>query len=125
MGRKPGSVMRCTCVKCGAIELRTGCTSGFKCRECEPVRYADSLQHQAHKAVANAIRTGALKAPTEFACADCGAPAIEYEHRDYYKPLDVEPVCRGCNLRRGPAVGAKDRVARHEKNFARALPETH
>jgi hypothetical protein len=25
-----------------------------------------------------------------------------YEHRDYTKPLQVEPVCRSCNALRGP-----------------------
>lgn len=36
-------------------------------------------------------------------CVDCGAPAKHYDHRDYLRPLDVEPVCVRCNLRRGPA----------------------
>ena len=33
-------------------------------------------------------------------CVDCGKPAHSYDHRDYEKPLDVEPVCRSCNRRR-------------------------
>jgi hypothetical protein len=37
-------------------------------------------------------------------CVDCGAGAQCYDHRDYHKPLQVEPVCRPCNVRRG--VGA-------------------
>lgn len=61
---------------------------------------------QAHFEVARAIRTGQLKPPREFCCADCGGVATEYDHRDYSKPLQVEPVCRGCNVRRGPAIGA-------------------
>jgi len=36
-------------------------------------------------------------------CVDCGAPATCYDHRDYSKPLDVEPVCWKCNAQRGPA----------------------
>lgn len=36
-------------------------------------------------------------------CVDCGAVATQYEHRNYGRPLDVEPVCRTCNVRRGPA----------------------
>ena len=54
--------------------------------------------------VAKAIRRGELRHPREFACADCGAQAIEYDHRDYNKPLEVFPVCRRCNLRRGRAI---------------------
>lgn len=38
-----------------------------------------------------------------IACVDCGAPAKHYDHRDYSRPLDVEPCCHSCNLRRGPA----------------------
>lgn len=37
-------------------------------------------------------------------CTDCGVPASQYDHRDYSRPLDVEPVCRSCNLRRGTAI---------------------
>lgn len=36
------------------------------------------------------------------ACVDCGEPAAVYDHRDYYKPMEVEPVCHRCNSRRGP-----------------------
>ncbi len=42
-------------------------------------------------------------------CADCGQPAVEYDHRDYMKPLDVAPVCRACNQARGD--GANKDVA--------------
>jgi len=50
-----------------------------------------------------------------IACVDCGKPATVYEHRDYTKPLDVEPVCSSCNRKRGPAEyfagGYKKRAA--------------
>lgn len=36
-------------------------------------------------------------------CIDCAEPAADYDHRDYDKPLEVEPVCRRCNQKRGPA----------------------
>lgn len=39
----------------------------------------------------------------EIQCSDCDQPASEYDHRDYFKALDVEPVCSKCNKRRGPA----------------------
>jgi hypothetical protein len=57
----------------------------------------------AHVAVARAIRHGELPHPSTLKCVDCGSPAQVYDHRDYDKPLQVEPVCRGCNCRRGPA----------------------
>lgn len=46
---------------------------------------------------------GELQPATDFACVDCGRPAEQYDHRDYARPLDVEPVCRSCNVMRGSA----------------------
>jgi hypothetical protein len=51
-----------------------------------------------------AIRLGYIKPLSECICTDCGATATDYDHRDYNKPLDVDPVCRSCNFRRGPAI---------------------
>lgn len=34
-------------------------------------------------------------------CVDCGNRAVHYDHRDYAKPLEVEPVCQSCNMKRG------------------------
>lgn len=36
-------------------------------------------------------------------CIDCGGRATIYEHRDYTAPLQVDPTCDPCNVRRGPA----------------------
>lgn len=36
-------------------------------------------------------------------CADCDSTATCYDHRDYFRPMDVTAVCRRCNERRGPA----------------------
>lgn len=60
--------------------------------------------HKSHKYVVNAIRDGYLPSPSTLTCLDCGAPAKAYDHRDYNKPLDVEPVCHACNSKRGPAI---------------------
>lgn len=57
----------------------------------------------AHLAVARARRSGDLLPPSTYYCTDCGASAEHYDHRDYVKTLDIEPVCRTCNYRRGPA----------------------
>jgi formylmethanofuran dehydrogenase subunit E len=56
------------------------------------------------------MRQQALKAIryAEFPCRDCGEPSTDYDHRDYNKPLEVEPVCRSCNLLRGPALPYTD-----------------
>lgn len=58
----------------------------------------------AHRKVCSAIVRGELKPIKELSCVDCGAQATIYEHRDYTKPLDVEPVCHKCNSARGPGL---------------------
>jgi hypothetical protein len=39
----------------------------------------------------------------QLRCVDCGDWANNWEHRDYSKPLEVDPVCDSCNFKRGPA----------------------
>lgn len=56
------------------------------------------------RAVARAVRAGLLPPVKTKFCVDCGHQAEAYDHRDYNKPLDVAPVCRGCNIRRGSAL---------------------
>lgn len=69
-----------------------------------PVTVAFYLKsHKAHQYTSRAIRDGYLPKPSTLICLDCGAPAQVYDHRDYNKPLDVEPVCHACNVKRGPA----------------------
>lgn len=61
-------------------------------------------QGKAQAYVSAAKRMGVLPAlDGSIACVDCGKPAAEYEHRDYSRPLDVEPVCNSCNAKRGTA----------------------
>jgi transcription elongation factor Elf1 len=64
-------------------------------------------QMAATAAVNRAIKRGELLPPAEFICVDCGKQAQIYEHRDYNKPLDVEPTCRPCNAKRGYAIPKK------------------
>jgi hypothetical protein len=61
--------------------------------------------NRAHKAVQYAVKIGKLpNLKVEFVkCSDCDKRATRYDHRDYSKPLDVVPVCHGCNLLRGAA----------------------
>ena len=72
------------------------------CDECNEVRGRAA----AIAAVSRAKRRGELPNAKTKLCVDCGAMAHDWDHRDYSKPLDVEPVCRSCNLRRGPAKSA-------------------
>jgi hypothetical protein len=61
-------------------------------------------RRQAHLAVRKARLRGELPPPTSCTCVDCGAPAKVYEHRDYDKPLEVQPTCYRCNSIRGMAA---------------------
>lgn len=63
-------------------------------------------QSMAHAMVNAAVRKGILPDLNrgEYACVDCGAVAFIYEHRDYSRPLEVEPTCKSCNKRRGTAI---------------------
>lgn len=55
-------------------------------------------------AIRKAVVSGGIqKLDGSVPCVDCGKPARHYDHRDYTKPLDVAPVCRSCNFKRGPA----------------------
>lgn len=60
-----------------------------------------SLRRAGGVAVAKAIRKREMLPPNAHNCVDCGAEALCYDHRDYTKPLDVQPVCRSCNVKRG------------------------
>lgn len=55
-------------------------------------------------AVLKAVKKGDLPHISTQTCTDCGKQAKHYDHRDYDKPLDVEPVCVSCNVKRGPAI---------------------
>jgi hypothetical protein len=80
-------------------------TSRVYCRDCAKGSGPQcATRAKAALLVGRAIGAGRLAPPTLCYCADCGAPATEYDHRDYSRPLDVDPVCRRCNRLRGPGV---------------------
>lgn len=77
-------------------------------------------QRRSHTLVKAAVKRGLLPnlKSGEYACADCGSVAHEYDHRDYGRPFDVVPVCRSCNKQRGTALWPD--AARFQ--FARTAP---
>jgi hypothetical protein len=85
----------------------------YFCNQCSREHTKENVQ--ALYKVRAARLAGLLPDPSVCACADCGKPARDYEHRDYTKPLDVQPVCRSCNVKRGPAF---DSVYRPETEAA-------
>ena len=65
-------------------------------------RRAQRLKAAAHDAVSGAILRGDLAAlDGAVRCVDCRKAATDYDHRDYFRLLDVEPVCKPCNIKRG------------------------
>lgn len=65
-----------------------------------------SVRARARGKVANAVKRGTLPnlTTTIVPCIDCGKRASQYDHRDYRKPLDVQPVCLICNCKRGAGL---------------------
>lgn len=114
MAKRPGALYLYRCCACGKQEAARGGSSFFRCLECkakfaEPPNatrtgYDWNGKEFAHSEVFRAVAEGRLRKVTECECVDCGAPAKHYDHRDYNHPLTVEPVCRKCNRRRGPAI---------------------
>lgn len=54
-------------------------------------------------------------------CVDCGASAMHYDHRDYFKPFIVEPVCHRCNLLRGSPMKTINRLLRIMKKSKKSF----
>lgn len=86
-----------------------------RCRHCNQYFSPTANQHycqpcmqhrwpfvsKANSVVSRAVAKGSLPPVQWRFCYDCGDRAQVYDHRDYTKPLDVEPVCRACNVFRG------------------------
>jgi ribosomal protein S27E len=65
--------------------------------------------HLAHNYVCRAVKKGLLPDLKKLTvkCFDCGSRATVFDHRDYSRFLDVEPVCQSCNIKRGKAKKEK------------------
>lgn len=98
--------MRGICIDCGNATGRV--PKALYCFDCR------TNGDVARSAVFKAVKNGVLPSPKESECTDCGAQATQYDHRDYNKPLDVQPVCKKCNAKRGPAIPRRN-VVRPEK----------
>ena len=83
------------------IDKRRGYTS-YYCNGCWLL--ARREVKRAAQLVAQAVRKGKLpRLGRGVLCIDCKELAFCYDHRDYGKPLQVDPVCFTCNKKRGPA----------------------
>ena len=96
------------CLVCGVVDVAKRGAQTLYCVPCGMKANRRNGAGKARAAVSQAVRSGKLPPAKSCACVDCGGPALDYDHRDYNKPMEVEPVCRSCNKLRGPAkpVGA-------------------
>lgn len=95
------------CKRCGVLTTRDRRSIADICFPCSEEHRKEGTN--ASNIVNKAVRKGELQKVNSLTCVDCGSAAENYEHRDYTKPLEVEPVCRKCNLIRGHA---KDSILR-------------
>jgi hypothetical protein len=69
-------------------------------RQTHPYKKDNPEKHSAHVIVNSAVRRGDLPRVSTCDCVDCGIQAAEYHHEDYSKPLEVEPLCKKCHIKR-------------------------
>lgn len=92
-----------------------------KCRSswCDEHRWHLTAKSRGHAAVSKAVKAGLLVnlKTAHVKCTDCDKRAVAYDHRDYRKPLDVQPVCNSCNMLRGPAIDIAHVYAERKLKF--------
>lgn len=105
-------VRQSTCLECGT-DITHRDLRALRCFPCAESRNRASMRkwhengpyndNQKARAITHyAVKVGFLPHPENFKCTDCTfRPAKCYDHRDYRKPLEVEPVCIPCNSSRG------------------------
>lgn len=98
------------CVRCGD-SMKAYTSWEKRCWRCVRAADNDRLRRIARMAVKDAVLAGDLPQVKTLTCVDCGNPAQCYDHRDYYKPLDVDPVCKSCDSKRG--AGYPPTINRH------------
>lgn len=92
------------CKKCKMVYARrwrlclNGKTESLK--HYRKIRYTN--MYEAKKEVYKAVRARIIVPASWCSCTDCDKIAEVYDHRDYSRPLEVEPVCKSCNYKRGP-----------------------
>jgi hypothetical protein len=106
------------CQDCGAITDSSTPLARF-CVSCSNDRHGYTTR--AITAVWKAVREGLLPNPKTLQCVDCDRPAQCYDHRDYNRPLNVWPVCRKCNYRRGSAIDPHIDSRQHERLVHRRM----
>lgn len=95
------------CVCCGET-VGTRANGALYCWSC--CKLISRVASKMAPVVKQAIANGVLKTLVGQVCVDCGEPAKFYDHRNILRPLEVKPVCHGCNVRRGPPSGLTKKI---------------
>lgn len=105
-GKEKRNHLRRECRKCKAHyqKVSRGTLHGVKVSQDYHRRTKDTPMAWAKSMVYTEVRAGRLPRVSTCRCVDCGSRAQVYDHRDYFKPLEVQPTCRVCNKRRGPGA---------------------
>jgi hypothetical protein len=93
------------CGICNDEIIGRDCRAKF-CFLCLKKKSSETGASKAIYQVQKAVKKGILPNVKTLMCVDCGKFGQCYDHRDYNKPLDVVPVCKKCNYRRGSAISA-------------------
>lgn len=102
-----GNKQRRNCMACKAAYQRRYRFEGRNWDAAHYQRIKGTRMMSAKSKVYIAVRAGMLPQALVFSCVDCGSQAQVWDHRDYKKPLSVDPVCRRCNALRGSGLNAK------------------
>ena len=103
-----------SCALCGAAFSAIGSgRNGSPYCSARCARLVGKAREKVISSVSTSVRRGELPKPSTLACVDCGGEAEQYDHREYLRPLSVDPVCRSCNSRRGPALDIVELVREH------------
>lgn len=94
------------CGYCGKAAFGNSLKNGALCDSCQFARVQE--QQEAYRVFRLAVMDGLIRRlpDGETACIHCDAPATCWEHRDYRKPIDVQPACDSCNTRLGRGMTA-------------------
>lgn len=92
------------CQCCGTADISHRPHGARYCLECRNSGLVLAVPSRARAFTSALVKLGALPRADSQVCTDCGAPAEHYDHRDYVKPWEVDPVCAACNLERGPGA---------------------
>lgn len=89
----------------------------LRCMRCTHV--AERVRNRAYRQVFMARLSGRLPelSVEHIPCVECGSRAQHWDHRDYTKPLDVQPLCRSCNYKAGPGYMSPEQIAEASRRF--------